>query len=74
MKEKKRIEVKIPKGVDENSYLRVPGQGEAGYNGGPPGDLYVIIHIKPHEILRRKGNDLFCKTTINLSKAIFGGK
>ena len=73
IKENKKIEIKIPRGVDEDSYLRVAGQGEAGYNGGPLGDLYVVIHIKPHKIFERKGADLYCKITINLSKAIFGG-
>ncbi len=74
VKEEKKIEVKIPKGVDENSYLRIPGQGEPGYNGGSPGDLYIIIHIKPHDIFEREGNDLLCKTTVDLFKAIFGGE
>lgn len=70
----KKIEIKIPRGVDDGFYLRVAGQGEAGYNGGPPGDLYVVIHIKPHKIFDRHENDLFCKTTISLGQAIFGGE
>ncbi len=74
VKENKKIEIEIPEGVDEDSYLRVAGQGEAGFNGGPTGDLYVVIHIKPHKIFERRGSDLFCRMTINLSKAIFGGE
>jgi len=74
VKEKRKVEVKIPRGVDENSYLRIAGQGEAGQNGGPPGDLYIVIHIKPHKIFERRGNDLFCKANIDLGKAIFGGE
>ncbi len=74
VKENKKIEIKIPEGVDEDSYLRVSGQGEAGYNGGPTGDLYVVLHIKSHKVFERKGSDLFCKITINLSRAIFGGE
>lgn len=70
----KTIEVKIPKGVDNGSYLRIAGQGEAGYNGGPPGDLYVVINVKPHPIFDRRKNDLFCKTTISLGQAIFGSE
>lgn len=70
----KIIDVKIPKGVDDGSYLRIKGQGEAGYNGGPPGDLYVVVNIKPHPIFDRYENDLFCKTTISLGQAIFGGQ
>ncbi len=68
----RKIQVKIPKGVHDGSYLRVAGQGEPGSNGGSSGDLYVVIHIKPHPIFERKGNDLFCKTTIDLTQAIFG--
>ncbi len=66
------ITVKIPRGVDNESYLRVTGQGNAGYNGGPSGDLYVAINIKSHSIFDRYENDLFCKTTISLGQAIFG--
>lgn len=69
-----RMEIKIPRGVETGSYLRVDGQGEAGYNGGPPGDLFVAIYVKPHPIFERRGNDLFCKTTIDLGTAIFGGE
>ncbi|MEM3075163.1 MAG: molecular chaperone DnaJ [Candidatus Pacearchaeota archaeon] len=72
IKKIKKIEVKIPKGVHNGSYLRIAGQGEAGYNGGPPGDLYVVIHIKEHPIFDRNENDLFCQTTISLGQAIFG--
>lgn len=72
--EKKKIEVKIPSGVDEESYLRVAGQGEAGFNGGPSGDLYVVIHINPHKIFERHGNDLYCKKQVSLSKAILSGE
>ncbi len=70
----KIIDVKIPKGVDTDSYLRVTGQGEEGYNGGPPGDLYVVIHVKPHPVFDRYENDLFCETTINLRQAILGSE
>jgi len=74
IKRTKRIEVKIPRGVDTGSYLRIAGQGEAGYNGGPPGDLYVVIHVKQHPIFDRHENDLFCQTTIPLVQAILGGE
>ncbi|MEM4267145.1 MAG: DnaJ C-terminal domain-containing protein, partial [Candidatus Nanoarchaeia archaeon] len=74
IKKTKKIEVKIPRGVDNGSYLRIPGQGEAGYNGGDPGDLYVVIHLKKHPIFDRHENDLFCQTTISLGLAIFGGE
>ncbi|MEA1993402.1 MAG: DnaJ C-terminal domain-containing protein [Euryarchaeota archaeon] len=71
---KKKIEIKIPKGVNSDSYLRIAGHGEAGFNGGIAGDLYVAIHIKPHPIFERQGNDLFCKTTISIGRAIFGSE
>lgn len=70
----KKIEIKIPRGVDTGSYLRVAGQGEEGYNGGPPGDLYVVVRVKPHPIFDRHENDLFCQTTIPLLQAIAGGE
>ena len=74
IRKKKIIEVKIPKGVDNGSYLRIRRQGESGYNGGPPGDLYVVISIKLHPIFERYENDLFCKTIISLGQAVFGAE
>jgi molecular chaperone DnaJ len=70
----KKIEVKIPRGVDDGSYLRVSGQGEAGHNGGSPGDLYVVIHVKRHTIFDRHESDLFCQATISLGQAILGSE
>jgi len=74
VKKKKNIEVKIPKGIEDGAYLRIAGQGEPGYNGGAPGDLYVVVHIRPHEIFERRGNNLFCNVKIPLLKAILGGE
>ncbi len=74
VKKSKKIEVKIPRGVHDHSYLRIAKQGEDGYNGGPPGDLYITINIKPHPVFDRYKNDLFCKTTISLGQAIFGSE
>ncbi len=70
----KKIKVKIPRGVDDGQNLRIVGEGEPGYRGGKPGDLYVVVHIRPHEIFERYENNLFCKTTISLGQAIFGGE
>lgn len=67
------VEVKIPPGVEDGQYLRLAGQGEAGDNGGYPGDLYVIIKVKEHPVFERHGNDIFCKTTLSIIKAILGG-
>jgi molecular chaperone DnaJ len=72
--ETRKIQLKVPPGVDDGSYLRVPGQGQAGANGGAAGDLYVLIHVKPHPIFERQQNNLFCRTTISLAQAVLGGE
>lgn len=69
-----RIEVTIPRGVNDGQFLRISGGGEPGLRGGPPGDLYVVVHIKSHEIFERHDADLYCKTTIDLGTAILGGE
>jgi molecular chaperone DnaJ len=69
-----RIEVTIPRGIDDGQYLRVAGEGEAGERGGPPGDLYVVVRVAPHPVFERHGRDLFCKTTIDLATAVLGGE
>lgn len=69
-----KIEITIPKGVNDGQYLRIAGGGEPGIRGGPPGDLYVVVHLKPHAIFERHDADLFCKTTIDLATAILGGE
>ncbi|MEM5793364.1 MAG: molecular chaperone DnaJ [Candidatus Aenigmatarchaeota archaeon] len=68
------IKLKIPPGVDEGSYLRLQGEGEISGKNGPRGDLYVVIHLKPHEIFERKGDNLYCKVPISFSVACLGGK
>lgn len=70
----KHIELKIPAGIDDNAYLRIAGQGEEGISGGRSGDLYVLVHILPHEIFERRENNIFCKTSISLSQAVLGGE
>ncbi len=67
------IRVTIPKGVKEGSKVRVAGKGEPGLNGGQPGDLYLIIHIKPHRFLRRENDDLLIEVPVTVSEAISGG-
>jgi molecular chaperone DnaJ len=69
-----KIEITIPKGVNDGQYLRIAGGGEPGVQGGPPGDLYVVVHIKPHKIFERTDADLYCKTTIDLGTAMLGGE
>lgn len=75
LKEKKRsLNIKIPPGVESGSRLKVTGEGEAGPQGGPHGDLYVVTHIKHHEIFEREGNDLVMHANINVVTAILGGE
>ncbi len=68
------LKVKIPPGVDDGSVIRVPGEGEGGLYGGPPGDLYLKIHLKPHQVFQRKGKDLWLEVQISVTEAILGGE
>lgn len=68
------MEINIPSGVENEQTLRVSGGGEASDEGGPAGDLYVRIHIKPHSIFKRQGNDIVSKLSISFSQAVLGDK
>ena len=68
------LEVKIPPGVEDGARLRIAGKGSPGLNGGPPGDLFLIIAVRPHPHFQRKNNDIYYKTTISLFDAVLGGK
>ncbi|MEK6211732.1 MAG: molecular chaperone DnaJ [Pseudomonadota bacterium] len=74
VKRQKTLSVKIPAGMDEGDRIRLSREGEAGVNGGPSGDLYVVIHIRPHEVFSREGNDLHCEMPISITKAALGGE
>ena len=74
IKRNKTLEVKIPAGIDNGMRIRSTGNGEPGTNGGPSGDLYVEIHIKPHPVFQREGDDLHCEMPISFSKAALGGE
>lgn len=67
-----KIHVKIPAGVDDGQQLRVAGKGEAGINGGPPGDLYIVFHIRSHEFFERDGDDIYCEMPITFVQAALG--
>jgi molecular chaperone DnaJ len=69
----KTLAVKIPAGVDEGDRVRLSGEGEPGVNGGPPGDLYVQVHIKPHPVFTRDHDDLHCEMPISITAAALGG-
>lgn len=74
IKRQKTLSVKIPAGVDEGDRIRLAGEGESGVNGGPAGDLYVVIHIKPHAVFQREHNDLHCEMPISFCIAALGGE
>jgi len=73
-KKQKTLEVKIPAGIDEGMRLRHAGHGEPGVNGGPPGDLYVEIHIRKHAVFERDHDDLHCEMPISITTAALGGE
>ena len=73
-KNNKTLEVKIPAGIDDGMRIRSTGNGEPGTNGGPPGDLYIEIRIKKHEIFERDGDDLHCVVPISFTTAALGGE
>jgi molecular chaperone DnaJ len=62
----------VPAGVDTGAQIRLTGEGEAGYRGGPPGDLYVVVRVKPHAVLRRDGVDVSYELSINIVQATLG--
>jgi molecular chaperone DnaJ len=68
-----RIRVTIPQGVKEGSRVRLAGKGEKGFDGGLPGDLYLIVHVKEHPFLRREGDDLFMDIPVTVGEAMRGG-
>ncbi|MCK9984138.1 MAG: molecular chaperone DnaJ [Azoarcus sp.] len=74
VKRQKTLEVKIPAGIDEGMRLRHAGHGEPGVNGGPPGDLYVEIHIRQHSVFQREHDDLHCEMPISFTTAALGGE
>ena len=74
VKQNKTLSVKIPAGVDEGDRIRLTGEGEAGVNGGPTGDLYVVIHLKTHDMFQRDGGNLHCEMPISFSTAALGGE
>lgn len=74
VRKERKVSLKIPAGVDTGIRLRVSGEGEPGSYGGPPGDLYVVIHVQPHPFFKRKDNDLLCEVPISFVQAVFGGE
>jgi molecular chaperone DnaJ len=74
VRKRKSLALKIPPGVETGSRLRLRGEGEEGERGGPPGDLYVVIHVEPHEFFGRDGDDITCQIPISFPQAAIGGE
>jgi molecular chaperone DnaJ len=72
IKTTRNIQVNVPAGVDDGSQLRVNGEGETGHRGGPPGDLYIVMRVKPHEIFERHEDNIYCEIPITFVTAALG--
>jgi molecular chaperone DnaJ len=68
------LSVNIPAGVEDGTRIRLANEGEAGLRGGPPGDLYIFLSVRPHEFFQRDGSDLFCKVPVSMTAAAIGGE
>ncbi|MET0597464.1 MAG: molecular chaperone DnaJ [Mesorhizobium sp.] len=71
--EERSLSVNIPAGIEDGTRIRLANEGEAGLRGGPSGDLYIFLSVKPHELFQRDGADLFCKVPISMTTAALGG-
>ena len=69
----KNVLVKVPAGVDTGTRLRIANKGESGFRGGPPGDLYVRLHVSPHDFFERDGTNLYCQVPVSMVQAALGG-
>jgi len=73
-RKRKTLSVSIPAGIDSDQTISLRGQGHAGKNGGPSGDLLIIINVRPHELFRREGNNVWCEAPITFTQAVLGGE
>lgn len=72
VKKQRKIKVNIPAGIDEGQQIRVSGKGEEGVNGGPAGDLFVVIQVKPHDFFEREGDNIYCEVPLTYTQAALG--
>ncbi len=72
IKKNQKIKVTIPAGIESGKRINIPGQGDAGPNGGQPGDLYVYINVRPHKFFERDGNDVYCLIPVSFTQAVLG--
>jgi molecular chaperone DnaJ len=68
------LSVNIPAGIEDGTRIRLAGEGEAGLRGGPPGDLYIFLSLKPHAFFQRDGADIFCRVPVSFTTAALGGQ
>ena len=73
VEQRKSLQVRVPAGVDEGTRIRLSGEGEAGARGGPPGDLYIFVHVARHALFQRDGSTLFAKCPVSFTAAALGG-
>ncbi len=74
VQEERSLAVNIPAGIEDGTRIRLAGEGEAGERGGPTGDLYIFVAIKPHDFFQRDGSDVFCRVPISMTTAALGGQ
>ncbi|ACX51756.1 chaperone protein DnaJ [Ammonifex degensii KC4] len=74
VKKRRQVKVRIPAGVEDGMRLRLRGEGEAGVHGGPPGDLYILLRVKPDPVFKRQGDDLWCEIPISFPQAALGAE
>ncbi|MCP8967177.1 molecular chaperone DnaJ [Ectobacillus ponti] len=72
VRKRKKISIKIPAGIDDGQQIRLSGKGEAGANGGPHGDLYVVVRVRSHEFFERNGDDIYCEMPLTFTQAALG--
>ena len=70
----RKLSVDVPKGIEDGTRIRLANEGEAGLRGGPPGDLYIFVSIKPHDLFQRDGADLYARVPIAMTTAALGGE
>ena len=74
MTRERTLSVNVPAGVEDGTRIRLTGEGEAGTRGGPTGDLYIFLSVKPHPVFQRDGADLYCRVPISMVQAALGGE
>ncbi len=74
IRKRKTVKVSIPAGIDNGQIISLRGQGNTGRNGGPSGDLQIIVSVQPHQLFRRDGSDVYCDAPITFTQAVLGGE